>query len=77
MRHDGGNTLKYQDNREGLRTLPRNPMECDKLSEEWTSIMAAPTLWVSLCEATALTSLCAGGFEDADRMRSTHTWPTR
>ena len=26
MRHDGGNTLKYQDNREGLRTLPLNPI---------------------------------------------------
>jgi hypothetical protein len=29
MRHDGGNTLKSQDNHEGLRTLPLNPMECD------------------------------------------------
>ena len=29
MRHDGGNTLKSQDNREGLRALPLNPMECD------------------------------------------------
>src|SRR5262245_18895509 len=28
MRHDGGNTLKSQDNHEWLRTLPRNPMEC-------------------------------------------------
>ena len=28
MRHDGGNTLKSQDHREGLRTLPLNPMEC-------------------------------------------------
>jgi hypothetical protein len=28
MRHDEGNTLKSQDNREGLRALPLNPMEC-------------------------------------------------
>ena len=28
MSHDGGNTLKYQVNHEGLRTLPRNPVEC-------------------------------------------------
>jgi hypothetical protein len=27
MRHDGGNALKYQDNREEFRTLPLNPME--------------------------------------------------
>jgi hypothetical protein len=27
--HDGGNTLTYQDNRAGLRTLPLNPMECE------------------------------------------------
>jgi hypothetical protein len=26
----GGNTLTYQDNREGLRTLPLNPGECEK-----------------------------------------------
>src|SRR5215471_4539170 len=32
MRHDGGNTLKYQDNRERLRTLPLNPMECGNFS---------------------------------------------
>src|SRR5712692_10015026 len=30
MRDDGGNTLKSQDNREGLRTLPLNPLECAK-----------------------------------------------
>jgi hypothetical protein len=29
MRYDGDNTLQYQDNREGLRTLPLNAMECD------------------------------------------------
>src|SRR5438132_1950532 len=28
MRNDGGNTLKSQDNRKGLRTLPLNAMEC-------------------------------------------------
>ena len=28
MRHDGGNTLKSQDHREGLRALPLNAMEC-------------------------------------------------
>ena len=28
MRNDGGNTLKYQEDREGIRTLPRNAMEC-------------------------------------------------
>src|SRR5215831_15090520 len=31
MRHDGGNTLQYQDHREGLRTLPLKAMECEKL----------------------------------------------
>jgi hypothetical protein len=31
MRQDVGNTLKYQDNREGLRALPQNAMECDKI----------------------------------------------
>ena len=28
MRHDGGNTLKFQDDREGLRALPLNSVEC-------------------------------------------------
>src|SRR5919204_5167995 len=28
MTHDGGNTLKYQDNCEGLRTSPLNSVEC-------------------------------------------------
>ena len=28
MRYDGGNPLKYQENREGIRALPRNAMEC-------------------------------------------------
>jgi hypothetical protein len=28
IRHDGGNILKYQDNRAGLQRLPLNPMEC-------------------------------------------------
>src|SRR5215468_5269029 len=30
MRHDGGNTLQYQDHREELRTLPLKAMECEK-----------------------------------------------
>lgn len=29
MRHDRGNTLTYQDNREGLRALPLKAMECE------------------------------------------------
>jgi hypothetical protein len=29
-RHNGRNTLKSQDNRGGLGTLPRNPGECGK-----------------------------------------------
>jgi hypothetical protein len=28
MGHDEGNTLKSQGHHEGLRALPRNPMEC-------------------------------------------------
>src|SRR5262245_23939073 len=28
MRHDGGNTLRSQDNRAELKALPRNTMEC-------------------------------------------------
>src|SRR5207247_7994419 len=28
MRHDGGNTLQYQDHCEGLRALPLKAMEC-------------------------------------------------
>src|SRR6267142_1501948 len=28
IRHDGGNILKYQDNRAGLQRLSLNPMEC-------------------------------------------------
>jgi hypothetical protein len=32
MRHDGDNTLKYQEDPEGIRTLPRNPMECEIIS---------------------------------------------
>jgi hypothetical protein len=28
MRHDVGNTLKFQDNHEGSRALPLNPVEC-------------------------------------------------
>ena len=30
MRHDGDNTLKYQEDRKGIMPLPRNPMECEK-----------------------------------------------
>jgi hypothetical protein len=30
MRHDWGNALKYQDNREEFRTLPLNPGESEK-----------------------------------------------
>src|SRR2546427_4447683 len=29
MRHDGGNTLQYQDPYEGLRALPLKVMECE------------------------------------------------
>jgi hypothetical protein len=29
IRHDGSNTLEYQDKREGFRTLPLNTMECE------------------------------------------------
>jgi hypothetical protein len=35
MRHDEGNTLKYQDNRIGLRTLPLNAMEYRKTANDW------------------------------------------
>ena len=42
MRHDGGNTLKYQDHRERLRTLPLNPMECGKSEVEQTKHGAFP-----------------------------------
>src|SRR5256712_14015387 len=31
MRHDGGNTLQYQDPYEGLRALPLKVMECGSL----------------------------------------------
>ena len=31
MRHDGGNALKSQDNRKGLRAPPRNSVECGKV----------------------------------------------
>jgi hypothetical protein len=30
MRHDGGNTVKYQGNRKGLRPLPLKSMECEE-----------------------------------------------
>src|SRR5882724_155745 len=45
--HDGGNTLTYQDNRAGLRTLPLNPMECGNF-DEGCVLMAqnSPKPWV-------------------------------
>src|SRR5437879_12765457 len=33
MRHDGGNTLQYQDPYEGLRALPLKVMECEEIHE--------------------------------------------
>src|SRR5262247_2513342 len=41
MRHDGGNTLQYQDHREGLRTLPLKAMECDFFHEAEMRIIEA------------------------------------
>ena len=40
MRHDGDNTLKYQEDRKGIMTLPRNPMECGNfgLIDSWEAI---------------------------------------
>ena len=32
IRHDGGNALKSQDNREGLGALPLKAMECGNLT---------------------------------------------
>ena len=32
MGYDGGNTLRSQANREELRALPRNAMECDNFN---------------------------------------------
>src|SRR5882724_7946969 len=37
MRHHGGNTLKSQDHHEGLRALPRNPMECVRFRFRFSS----------------------------------------
>jgi hypothetical protein len=45
MRHDGGDALKSQDNHEWLKTLPRNPMECDNFCLPHASLrmpLAAP-----------------------------------
>jgi hypothetical protein len=36
MGHDGGNPLKYQDYRVGLRALPLKPMECEKIQDQAT-----------------------------------------
>src|SRR5262245_20704202 len=35
MRHDGGNTLQYQDHYEGRRALPLKAMECEKNQKQW------------------------------------------
>jgi hypothetical protein len=32
MRHDAGNALKLQENRDGIGTLPLNPLECGKFA---------------------------------------------
>ena len=32
MRHDAGNVLKFQGNRDGIRVLPLNPLECGFLN---------------------------------------------
>src|SRR5687768_4038024 len=40
-RHHGGNTLKSQDYREGLRVLPLKPMECDIFTERLPNLVAA------------------------------------
>jgi hypothetical protein len=34
MRHDRGNTLSYQDHREGLRALPLKAMECGRFCKK-------------------------------------------
>src|SRR6266516_3567729 len=46
MRNDGGNTLKSQDNRKGLRTLPLNAMECDHFYVEEGLPKTRVLLWV-------------------------------
>ena len=38
-RHNGGNTLKSQDYREGLRVLPLNPLECGQAHRDNASHM--------------------------------------
>ena len=50
MRHDGGNTLKSQDNHEWLRTLPLNPMECGFLQYKQHAYMAVSMLAPGLKE---------------------------
>src|SRR6266849_4402155 len=39
MRDDGGNTLKSQDNRKGLRMLPLNAIECGKYCPAFQQII--------------------------------------
>jgi hypothetical protein len=39
MGHDGGNPLKYQEDREGIWTLPQNAMECGIFITYYSSLL--------------------------------------
>jgi DNA invertase Pin-like site-specific DNA recombinase len=52
IRHNGGNTLRYQDNREGLQTLPLNPVECEKLYADETNTIADIRKTLNISRAT-------------------------
>ena len=40
MRHDGDNTLTFQENCDGLRALPHNSMECGAVNTVWPAQVA-------------------------------------
>jgi hypothetical protein len=72
----GDNTLTYQDNREGLRTLPLNPGECGKFCISlWLCI---DTLGLRAAErATYVTNMMTRMGREATpaRRAPTHTGP--
>jgi hypothetical protein len=75
MGHDEGNTLKSQDNREGLSALPLKAMECGFAEFEWAMIRARTR--ASRRPGRAVGSGGAGPRWDRSSRPPLSTWCTR
>src|SRR5688572_17953043 len=77
IRHDGGNILKYQDNRAGLQRLPLNPMECGIFCRAHvsTSIKFPKTLTLFMAKTRSKPPrLTSAGQSSMTRLSHTASW---